>query len=315
MKGKNYKIVSLYSFFPFQENLILDLKNNLLDNENENDLSGLLIFASEGINGTICAEKKLIDIVINLLNKYTDNRNLKIKVNFSKKKVFKKLKIKIKKEIVTMGVPTINPSRDNGTYIDSANWNKLIKNKNTIVIDTRNDYEVSIGTFKNSINPKTRNFSEFPRWVDDHLDSHLENKESTNIAMFCTGGIRCEKATSLLKKKGYKNIYHLLGGILQYLNDIPKEKNLFIGECYVFDKRVALDQDLEKGSYSICHACGMPISFQDQERKEYRKGIQCHFCIDQFSDDDRKRFEERQKQIDRLKGENQKSININFSNL
>ena len=306
MKGNNYKIVSLYSFFPFQENLILDLKNKLLEIENENDLSGLLIFASEGINGTICAEKNVINIVINLLNKYTDNRNLNMKINYSKKKVFKKLKIKIKKEIVTMGINGINPSQDNGTYIDSANWNKLIKNQNTIVIDTRNNYEVSIGTFQNSINPNTRNFREFPRWVDDHLDSHLENKESTNIAMFCTGGIRCEKATSLLKKKGYKNIYHLQGGILQYLDDISKEENLFEGECYVFDNRVALDQELEKGSYSICHACGMPVSVQDQKRKEYKKGIQCHFCIDKFSDYDRKRFEERQKQIDTLKVKNHK---------
>ena len=149
MKGKNFKIVSLYSFFPFQENLILDLKNKLLEIENENDLSGLFIFASEGINGTICAEKNVIDIVVNLLNKYADNRNLNIKVNFSKNQVFKKLKIKIKKEIVTMGIPEINPSENNGTYIDSANWNKLIKNQNTIVIDTRNNYEVSIGTFQN----------------------------------------------------------------------------------------------------------------------------------------------------------------------
>ena len=300
MKGKIYKIVSLYSFFPFQENLILDFKNKLLDIESENDLSGLLILASEGVNGTICAEKNVMDIVFNLLNNYTDNRNLNIKVNFSKQKVFKKLKIKIKKEIVTMGVNEICPSKDNGTYVDSVNWNKLIKNQNTIVIDTRNHYEVSIGTFQNSINPNTRNFSEFPRWVDDHLNSHLGNKESKNIAMFCTGGIRCEKATSLLKKKGYKNIYHLKGGILQYLDDITKEENLFEGECYVFDKRVALDHELEKGSYSICHACGMPVSIQDQKRKEYRKGIQCHFCIDQFSDNDRKRFEERQKQLDRL---------------
>ncbi len=306
MKSKSYKIVSFYSFFPFQENFILELKNKLLEIENENDLSGLLIFASEGINGTICAEKNVIDIAINLLNKYTDNRNLNIKVNFSKKKVFKKLKIKIKKEIVTMGVPGINPSRENGTYINSANWNKLIKNQNTIVIDTRNHYEVSIGTFQNSINPNTKNFSEFPKWIDDHLDTHLENKESTNIAMFCTGGIRCEKATSLLKKKGYKNIYHLQGGILQYLDDVSEEKNLFEGECFVFDKRVALNHELEKGTYSICHACGMPVSIKDQKRKEYREGIQCHFCINQFSDDDRKRFEERQKQIDRLKVENPK---------
>ena len=306
MNFKNYKIVSLYSFFPFQKNLIIELKDRLLKIENKHFLSGLLIFASEGINGTICAEENVIEIVMNLLKKYIDISNLNIKLSFSEKKVFKKLKIKIKKEIVTMGVPEINPLKDTGTYIDSAKWNKVIKNQNTILIDTRNHYEVTIGTFKNSINPNTRNFSEFPKWVDDHLESKIEDKEATNIAMFCTGGIRCEKATSLLKKKGYKNIYHLQGGILQYLDDIPKEKSLFEGECYVFDKRVALDQELEKGSYSICHACGMPVSIQDQKRKEYKKGIQCHFCIDQFSDDDRKRFEERQKQIDRLKVENNK---------
>ena len=306
MKDKNYKIVSLYSFFKFQDNLILELKEKLLNVENKYDLSGLLIFASEGINGTICAEDNIIEIVMNLFNSYTNTGTLNLKINFSKKKVFKKLKIKIKKEIVTMGVTEINPLKDTGTYIDSVNWNKLIKNQNTILIDTRNHYEVSIGTFENSINPNTRNFSEFPKWVDDYLESHLENKESTNIAMFCTGGIRCEKATSLLKNKGYKNIYHLKGGILQYIDEISEEENLFKGECFVFDKRVALDNNLKKGSYSICHACGMPVSIQDQKRKEYREGIQCHFCIDQFSDNDRKRFEERQKQIDRLKVGNQK---------
>ena len=306
MKDKNYKIVSLYFFFPFQENLILELKDKLLNMENKYDLSGLLIFASEGINGTICAEENVIEIVINLLKTYTDIKQFNIKVSFSKKKVFKRLKIKIKKEIVTMGVPDINPSQDTGNYIDSVKWNTLIKNQNTIIIDTRNHYEVSIGTFQDSINPNTRNFSEFPMWVDHHLDSHIENRESTNIAMFCTGGVRCEKATSLLKKKGYKNIYHLQGGILQYLDDISEEDNLFEGECFVFDKRVALDHELKKGSYSICHACGMPVSIQDQKRKEYKEGIQCHFCINQFSDDDRKRFEERQKQIERLKGGNQK---------
>ena len=306
MNFKNYKIVSLYSFFPFQKNLIIELKDRLLKIENKHFLSGLLIFASEGINGTICAEENVIEIVMNLLKKYIDISNLNIKLSFSEKKVFKKLKIKIKKEIVTMGVPEINPLKDTGTYIDTANWNKVIKNQNTILIDTRNHYEVSIGTFKNSINPNTRNFSEFPKWVDDHLESQIEDKEVTNIAMFCTGGIRCEKATSLLKKKGYKNIYQLEGGILQYLADISEEENLFEGECFVFDKRVALDKRLDQGSYSICHACGMPVSIQDQKRKEYREGIQCHFCINKFSDDDRKRFEERQKRIDSLKKENQK---------
>tara|TARA_B100000902_G_C27297547_1_gene910892 strand:+ start:1117 stop:2049 length:933 start_codon:yes stop_codon:yes gene_type:complete len=308
MKEKIFKIISLYSFFSFKEKSIFELKNNLLNIEKNNNLSGLLIIASEGINGTICAEDQVIEIVLDLINKYVSIKKLNLKISYAKNQVFKKLKIKIKKEIVTMGVPKINPPQDSGTYIDSFSWNKLIEDKNTIVIDTRNHYEVSIGTFKKSINPNTKNFSEFPQWVDDNLGVYLENKETKNIAMFCTGGIRCEKATSLLKNKGYKNIYHLKGGILKYLEDIPKEENLFEGECFVFDKRVALNNTLKKGSYSICHACGMPISVGDQKKTEYREGIQCHLCIDKFSDNDRKRFEERQKQIDKLREESRKII-------
>ena len=205
-----------------------------------------------------------------------------------------------------MGVPDINPSKDAGTYTDSFTWNKLIKDQNTILIDTRNHYEVSIGSFKESINPNTNNFSEFPEWVDNNLEKHLENANSKNIAMFCTGGIRCEKATTLLKNKGYKNIFHLKGGILKYLEEIPKEESLFEGECYVFDKRVSLDHQLKKGSYSICHACGMPISMEDKKKEEYIEGIQCHFCINQFTDEDRKRFQERQQQINTLKNKNKK---------
>ena len=306
MRKNIYKIVSLYSFTLIKENLILEFKNELLRFEKSNSLSGLLIIAKEGINGTICGEDSIIDKFTKLIKKFVNNNELNIKISYSKIKVFKKLKIKIKNEIVTMGIPGINPKDNNGTYIDPYSWNKLIEDQNTIIIDTRNNYEVSIGSFKNSINPNTNNFSEFPKWVNDNLDKHLENKSSKNIAMFCTGGIRCEKATSLLKNKGYENIYHLKGGILKYLENIPKEESLFEGECYVFDKRVALDHQLKKGSYSICHACGMPVSIHDQERKEYRKGIQCHFCINKFNDDDRKRFEERQKQIDRLKVENHK---------
>ena len=305
MRNNIYKIVSLYSFFSFQEKLILELKDKLFNIENNNDLTGLLIIAREGINGTICAEEEIIEKVINLITKFTDVNELNIKVSYSKKKIFKKLKIKLKNEIVTMGVPEINPSKDAGTYIDSFNWNKLIEDKNTIVIDTRNHYEVSIGSFKKSINPNTENFSEFPKWVDDNLENHLGNKKYKNIAMFCTGGIRCEKATSLLKKKGYKNIYHLKGGILKYLADISNEESMFEGECFVFDKRVALDHQLKKGSYAICHACGMPISTQDQKREEYKEGIQCHFCLNKFNDEDRKRFEERQKQLNKLKERHQ----------
>ena len=301
MKEKIFKIISLYSFFPFQEDLIHDLKNKLWKIEKSNDLSGLLIMAREGINGTICAEENVIEIVMNTIIKFTDKNALNLKVSYSKKKIFKRLKIKTKKEIVTMGISEIDPLKDSGTYVDSNSWNKLIEDENTIVIDTRNHYEVSIGSFRNSINPNTRNFSEFPKWIENNLEKYLKKQGPKNIAMFCTGGIRCEKATSLLKKRGYKNIYHLKGGIIKYLEDIPKENNLFEGECFVFDKRVSLNHDLKKGSYSICHACGMPVSIQDQKREEYIEGIQCHLCINKFTDNDRKRFEERQKQIDKLK--------------
>ena len=308
MRQNIYKIISIYSFFFFKEKSILELKNNLLSIENDNDLSGLLIFAKEGINGTICAKENIIEKTLNLLREFTGENELNIKVSYSKNKIFKKLKIKIKNEIVTMRIPEINPSKESGTYVDSFTWNKLIKDSNTIVIDTRNHYEVSIGSFKESINPNTKNFSEFPDWVNKNLDKHLGDKNLKNIAMFCTGGIRCEKATTLLKKKGYKNIFHLKGGILQYLEDVPKEESLFEGECFVFDKRVALNHKLKKGSYSICHACGMPISLEDQKKEEYLEGIQCHFCIDKFTDDDRKRFEERQKQINKLKEKKSKSL-------
>ena len=307
MRNNSYKIVSLYSFFSLQENSIIELKEKLLSIEKKKDISGLLIIAKEGINGTICSEEKIIKKVLNLLKKFVGINELNIKVSYSKTKIFKKLKIKIKNEIVTMGVPKINPLKDAGTYIDSFTWNKFIKDQNTIVIDTRNHYEVSIGSFKKSINPNTKNFREFPKWVDNNLDKHLGNGNSKNIAMFCTGGIRCEKATTLLKNKGYKNIFHLRGGILKYLEDISKEESLFEGECFVFDKRVALDHKLKKGSFSICHACGMPVSYQDQKKEEYIEGIQCHFCTNKFTDADRKRFEERQKQINKLK-ENKSKI-------
>ena len=298
-----HKIVALYKFCNIEDPRLLQIK---LKKELKNlQTLGTIIIGNEGINGTLSGTEVNLNKAIKFLKSDSRFSMLDTKESFSKKAPFLRLKVKIKDEIVSMGIEGIKPSSQSGEYVDHRRWNSLIKDENTILIDTRNDYEYSIGTFENSINPKTLNFREFPKWVTKQKFSKFDKKVK-NVAMFCTGGIRCEKATSLLKKKGYKNIYHLQGGILQYLDDIPKEKNLFEGECYVFDKRVALDQDLEKGSYSICHACGMPISIQDQERKEYRKGIQCHFCIDQFSDDDRKRFEERQKQIDRSKVENHK---------
>ena len=297
---KNYNLViSFYCFTDIKKNFLDELKNNLLNHEEEG-LTGLIIIAEEGINGTICGDNLITKKTIKLIKNYLNNQDLNEKLSFSKNKVFKKLKIKIKSEIVTMGISDLNLSKS-GTYVDAFEWNELLNNKNTLVIDTRNHYEVSLGSFKNSINPETKNFREFPKWVDKNIDKYLNGKQIDNIAMFCTGGIRCEKATSLLKKKGIKNVYHLKGGILKYLEIIPPKDNLYEGECYVFDERVALNKQLKKGSYTICHACGMPLSIKDKDKKEFIEGVQCHLCISKFSDEDRKRFAERQKQIDMQK--------------
>jgi len=297
---KNFKsVISFYCFTQIEKNVLDEIKNKLLNREKEG-LTGLIIIAEEGINGTICGDDLITKKTIKLIKNYVNNQDLIEKLSFSKNKVFKKLKIKIKSEIVTMGMSDLNLSKS-GTYVDAFEWNKLLNDENTLVIDTRNHYEVSLGTFINSINPKTKNFREFPKWVDKNIDRYFKEKKIDNIAMFCTGGIRCEKATSLLKKKGINNVYHLKGGILKYLETIPSKDNLYKGECYVFDERVALNKKLKKGSYSICHACGMPLSKKDKAKKEFIEGVQCHLCVSKFSDEDRKRFAERQKQIDKQK--------------
>ena len=307
---KNFKsVISFYCFTHIDKNFLNELKNTLLNYEKEG-LTGLIIIAEEGINGTICGGDSITKKTIKLIKNFLNNKDLNEKLSFSKNKVFKKLKIKIKSEIVTMGVSDLNPSKS-GTYVDAFEWNKFLNDKNTLIIDTRNHYEVSLGSFNNSINPKTKNFREFPKWVDKYMDKYLNEKKIDNIAMFCTGGIRCEKATSLLKKKGFKNVYHLKGGILKYLEIIPSKDNLYKGECYVFDERVALNKQLKKGSYTICHACGMPLSLEDKTKKEFIEGVQCHLCINKFSDEDRKRFAERQKQID----EQRTKSNINNKNI
>ena len=290
-----YKVISLYCFTKIERNLILDFKDKLLGYEN--NISGLIILGEEGINGTICGSEKHTDKLFLFIKEFLNKKDLNEKISFSDKKIFKKLKVRIKAEIVTIGIKEINPVSNNGTYLDASKWNEVIEDENTIVIDTRNHYEVKLGTFKNAINPNTNNFREFPKWVEKNLEKNIKNKKNHKIAMFCTGGIRCEKATSFLKKRGFENVFHLKGGILKYLETVKSDKNLYKGECYVFDERVALDHELKKGTYSICHACGMPVSKKDKNKIEYIEGIQCHNCINKFTEQDRKRFAERQKQI------------------
>ena len=292
-----YKIVSFYCFSQIAENELFKLKDKLEKFEDKG-ISGLIILAKEGINGTICGKGRIVSIFHREIKIFLKDQDLNEKISFSEKKIFKKFKIKIKSEIVTMGISSISPEKKSGIYVDSEKWNNLLADENTIVIDTRNHYEVSLGSFDNAINPHLKNFREFPDWLDKNLKSITNNNENINIAMFCTGGIRCEKATSLLLEKGYKNTYHLKGGILKYLENIPSRRNKYKGECYVFDERVSVDNNLKKGSYSICHACGMPLSVEDKKKLHYIEGVQCHLCIDKFSDADRARFAERQKQIE-----------------
>ena len=292
---KKYKVISLYCFTKIEKILILEIKEKLL--AYKNNVSGLIILGEEGINGTICGPEEYIDKLFAFIKEFSKKNDLNEKISFYDKKIFKKLKVKIKAEIVTIGIKDINPESQNGAYLDAGEWNDVIEDKNTIIIDTRNHYEVKLGTFKNAINPNTNNFREFPKWVEKNLEKTIKNKKKHKIAMFCTGGIRCEKATSFLKRKGFENVFHLKGGILKYLETVEPDKNLYIGECYVFDERVALDNQLKKGNYSICYACGMPVSEKDKNKIEYIEGIQCHNCINKFTEQDRKRFAERQKQI------------------
>ncbi len=292
-----FKIVSFYNFTNIDDNSIIKLRQNIQIYESD-DFSGLIILAKEGINGTICGKGKIVKEVLELIKNFINQNDINEKISYSRNQIFKKLKIKIKDEIVTMGIGDIDPSTNSGTYVDPITWNELIKDKDTLIIDTRNYYEVSLGSFKNAINPMTNNFREFPLWIERNIEKYTHNKINKKIAMFCTGGIRCEKATSLLTKKGYNHVYHLKGGILKYFEQMPKEENFYNGECYVFDGRVAVTNQLEKGSYSICYACGMPLSVEDKKKNTFIKGVQCHLCINKFSDNDRKRFTERQKQID-----------------
>ncbi len=293
---KSYKVISFYCFIQIKEEFLLKFKTKLLQFEKKG-LSGLVVLAEEGINGTVCGSKEIINKIFSEINEFVRNKDLNEKISFTNKKIFKKLKVKIKKEIVTMGLNDLLPEINSGIYVDHVKWNSLIEDEETLIIDTRNFYEVSLGTFKKAVNPETNNFREFPKWLDENLSKLTNNNIDKKIAMFCTGGIRCEKATTFLKKKGYNNVFHLKGGILKYLDEVPNKENKYKGECYVFDERVTVDNNLNKGSYSICHACGMPLSIEDKQNTLFVEGIQCHFCIDKFSDKDRMRFAERQKQI------------------
>ena len=280
------------------------IRHPLLKVMTDNQVYGTLLLASEGINGTISSTRAGIDTVLNWLSQQPGLENIDIKESFDKEIPFYRTKVKLKKEIVTMGVEGIDPRQVVGTYVKPQDWNDLISDPEVLVVDTRNDYEVEIGTFKNAVDPKTTSFREFPDWANKNIDRAKTKK----IAMFCTGGIRCEKSTAYMKEQGFEEVYHLEGGILKYLEEVPKDQTLWQGECFVFDNRVAVDHDLKRGSYDQCHACRMPITEQEKTLDSYQEGLSCHHCFDRVSDEQKQRFAQRQKQVQLAKARGEKHI-------
>ncbi|WP_348720486.1 rhodanese-related sulfurtransferase [uncultured Alcanivorax sp.] len=258
------------------------------------DVRGTLLLANEGINGTIAGPRAGIDTVLGWLREDPRLADLEHKESFHDAHPFLRTKVKLKKEIVTMGVEGIDPNRTVGTYLSPQEWNAVISDPETLLIDTRNDYEVEVGTFKGAINPETRTFREFPEYVKETLDPARHKK----VAMFCTGGIRCEKSTAYLKEQGFEEVYHLKGGILKYLEEMPKEESLWEGECFVFDERVTVDHDLNPGEFDQCHACRRPISEEEKASEKFQLGVSCPKCFDESSPEQKARFAERQKQIE-----------------
>jgi UPF0176 protein len=259
----------------------------------ENGVRGTLLLAQEGINGTVAGSREGVDKVLAWLRADPRLVNIDTKESYTDRPPFNRTKVKLKKEIVTMGIEGIDPRRVVGTYVKPADWNRLISDPEVILIDTRNDYEYQVGTFKKAVNPKTESFREFPQFVKDNLDPARHKK----VAMFCTGGIRCEKSTAYLKEQGFEEVYHLQGGILKYLEDVPVDNSLWQGECFVFDDRITVDHALQKGQYDQCHACRLPITEADKTDPRYQKGVSCPHCHGKLTVDQKHRFSEREKQI------------------
>ncbi|MEM9393576.1 MAG: rhodanese-related sulfurtransferase [Pseudomonadota bacterium] len=286
-----FTIAALYRFTRFEDPAAL--KGPLAKLACGLGVKGTLLLAPEGINGTIAGTRDGIDAVLAHVRGLPGCSDLDWKESTSETMPFGKLKVRIKREIVTMHQPDVDPTASVGRYVEPKEWNDLISSDDVVVIDTRNDYEVEIGTFKNAIDPKTASFGEFPAWWEENKD-RFHNKR---VAMFCTGGIRCEKSTNFLIDQGVEDVFHLKGGILKYLEDVPVEDSLWQGECFVFDRRVSVGHGLKPGPYDLCHACRRPVSDADKDRPEYEAGVQCHRCGDEYSEADRDRFRERQRQI------------------
>ncbi len=299
-------VAALYKFAPLQN--LDDMQKDLQDVCKKHAICGTLLIADEGINGTVAGSRSNIDSLLHYLRRLPGLQDMEHKESSAEQQPFYRMKVRIKKEIVTIGLPDVNPNETVGTYVSPAEWNDIISDPDTIVIDTRNEYEVRIGSFKNAINPHTDSFREFPDYVAKNLDPQKQKK----VAMFCTGGIRCEKASAYMKKLGFEEVYHLKGGILKYLETMPEDKSLWHGECFVFDQRVAVQHGLAVGSYKLCPSCRHPISPDEQQGAKYIEGIACPYCHDHLTEERKQRSAERQKQIKLAKGRGERHIGTTF---
>lgn len=286
-----FTVCALYHFTRFDNPPAL--REPLLELCLKEQITGTLLLAHEGINGTIAGSRNGIDAVIAHIKSLPGCDNFEWKESTASAKPFPRMKVKLKKEIVTLGQPNVDPTAHVGNYVNPEDWNELIQSPDVVTIDTRNDYEVGIGTFKGAIDPETETFRDFPKWWEENKD-RFHNKR---VAMFCTGGIRCEKSTNYLLSQGVEDVFHLKGGILKYLEEVPQEESTWEGECFVFDGRVSVGHGLKEGPHHLCHACRRPILPADLERPEFESGVSCHQCVDETSERDKERFRERQKQM------------------
>jgi UPF0176 protein len=290
-KNAQINVCALYKFVRLEN--FKALREPLLEKMTSLNVKGTLLLAAEGINGTIAGSQIGIEQVLSFLAQDASLANISYKISYNDENPFHRTKVKLKNEIVTMGVEGIDPNQVVGTYVKPKDWNALISDPEVLLVDTRNDYEVEIGTFEGALNPDTETFREFPQYVKDNLD----NTKHKKVAMFCTGGIRCEKSTAYLKEQGFEEVYHLEGGILKYLEEVPSSDTMWQGECFVFDGRVAVNHDLEQGQYDQCFACRFPLTEQEKQSEHYIKGVSCHRCHDKVSEKQRSRFAERERQM------------------
>jgi UPF0176 protein len=288
-----FTVAAFYQFSPFDDPTAL--QDPLLGLCKAEGVKGTILLAREGVNGTIAGGFEGVHRVLAHVRALHGCADMDVKLSHAHEMPFLRMKVRLKREIVTLGVAGVDPSRDVGRYVDPADWNALISDPNVVVIDTRNDYEVGIGSFKGAVNPRTVAFSDFPAWFREYRKTLPETPQ---VAMFCTGGIRCEKSTAFLRTEGIKDVAHLKGGILKYLETVPPEESLWQGECFVFDDRVSVGHGLEIGSLLLCRGCRAPISQYERASADFIEGVQCSNCASTRTDEQRKRYAERQRQIE-----------------